>query len=54
MVLTDINGRILVQESLSEMNGTEKINTSKWTPGIYFISIYNHNGLAKVDKIIKR
>ena len=44
IVVTSTVGQVLYQQSINESQGTLNFNTSKWVPGIYFVTLITNKG----------
>ena len=50
MAVTDVQGRILLKDSI---NQSMNIDTKNWTSGVYLISIQDAKGHVQLQKVIK-
>ncbi len=54
ILITNLLGAVVYEGSISGMNGTERINVSNFTEGIYFATLKLDNQIATTQKILVR
>ncbi len=52
LLLTDIFGKVIYTEPLTQLSGTIKLNTSRYVPNVYFLSFINNGKKVVTHKVI--